>query len=94
MNDTDRFNAFYSYVIDCPRRVILFAVFAISAFGYFLQFVAPSMSYKDLFGPEFPLLVQYERLQSEYTNDESLLVFIEAKEGDAFTPHLSSSLTT
>ena len=94
MNDKDRFNAFYSYVIDCPRRVILFAVFAISAFGYFLQFVAPSMSYKDLFGPEFPLLVQYERLQSEYTNDESLLVFIEAKEGDAFTPRILQGVET
>jgi uncharacterized protein len=85
-------HTFLVSVVDHPWRVILATLLATLCFGYFLQFVGPSMSYKDLFGADFPLLVEYERLQSEYTNDESLLFLIEAKEGDAFAPALLSGV--
>lgn len=91
-NSQQHENAFFVAVVDHPWRVILCTAMLVLGFGYFLQFVAPSMSYKDLFGAEFPLLIEYERLQSEYTNDESLLLLIEAKNGDALTPKLLSGV--
>ena len=87
-------NTFLSAVVDHPWRVIVCTILVVLSFGYFLQFVGPSMSYKDLFGAEFPLLKEYERLQSEYTNDESLLFLIEATDGDAFTQELLGGVET
>lgn len=91
-NPNQREHRFLVGVVDHPWRVILCTVVLVMGFGNFLQFVAPSMSYKDLFGADFPLLIEYERLQSEYTNDESLLFLVEAKNGDAFTPELLSGV--
>jgi hypothetical protein len=50
------------------------------------------MSYRYLFGADFPLLVEYDRRQSEYTNDESLPFHVEAMDGDAFTAEILSGV--
>lgn len=49
-----------------------------------MQFVAPSVTFKDMLGADWPGLDDYDSMQSEYINDDNLLVFVEAKDGDAF----------
>jgi len=83
---------FFSTIVDNPWKVICFTIAVTVGVSYFLQFVSPSISYKDLFGENNSRLIQYERLQSEYTNDESILFLVEAKNGTAFTSELLSGI--
>ena len=84
--------SFFSTIVDHPWKVIGFSLAVTISVSYFLQFVSPSISYKDLFGENNARLIQYERLQSEYTNDESVLFLVEAKNGNAFTSELLSGI--
>ena len=84
--------SFFSTIVDHPWKVICFWIAVTVGVSYFLQFVSPSISYKDLFGENNSRLIQYERLQSEYSNDESILFLVEAKNGNAFTPELLSGI--
>ena len=77
-----------STIIKHPLKVLTACLLVIFGTGYFLQFVAPSISFKDLLGADNPSLINYDFVQSEYTNDDNLLVFIESKEGDAFTQEI------
>lgn len=68
-----------------PWKVISATLLFVMFLGYFMQFVAPSISFKDLLGEDWPSLKSYESMQKEYIADDNLLVMIEAKDGDAFT---------
>ena len=81
-------SSFYEKVVNNPWKIIGATLFLVFSVAYFIQFVQPSVSYKDMLGPDFPLLKKYEKIQSEYTNDDNLLVLIEAKQGDAFTKNI------
>ena len=71
-----------------PWKVLLACLVVVLSVGYFMQYVAPSISFKDLLGADNPQLEGYDFVQSEYTNDDNLLVFIEAKDGNAFKRNL------
>ena len=85
-------NSIHAKIVGNPWKVIAATLVLVVATGYFLQFVSPSVSYKDLLGQSYPLLKDYDRIQSEYTNDDNLLVLIEAKSGDAFTAEILSGV--
>lgn len=71
-------------IVDNPWKVIAATLALVMGVGYFMQFVAPSITFKDMLGADWPGLRDYDFMQSEYTNDDNLLVFVEAKDGDAF----------
>ncbi len=75
----------YEKVVHHPWKVIGICLLGVFIIGSFLRFVAPSITYKDMLGADYPLLKFYDEIQSEYTNDDNLLVFVEAKEGTVFT---------
>lgn len=79
-----------SWVVNNPWKVIFLSLLCIVQLGYFMQFVAPSVSFKDLLGEDWPGLKGYNFLQTEYIADDNLLIMIEAKEGDAFTKDILS----
>lgn len=83
---------FANKIVSNPWRVITAAMLLVLFTGYFMQFVAPSVSFKDMLGEDFPQLKKYESVQAEYTNDDNLLVFIEAKNGNAFTRDILSGV--
>ncbi len=76
------------WVIYNPWKVIVSTLMFMTFIGYFMQFVAPSISFKDLLGESWPGLKDYNFLQTEYIADDNLLVYIESVEGDAFTPSI------
>ena len=78
-------DAFYNRIIFQPWRVIGVSLIVVFAVASFMRFVAPSISYKDMLGEDYPLLKVYEQIQAEYTNDDNLLVLVEAKDGNVFT---------
>lgn len=73
-----------------PWKTIGCCTLLVLTVGSFMRFVAPSVSYKDMLGADHPKLIEYESLQSEYTRDDNLLLFIEALAGDAFTENILS----
>ena len=75
-------------VVDHPWKTIAASLAVVCGVGFFMRDVAPSISYKDLLGEDYPLLRVYETIQSEYTNDDNLLVLVEAQHGDAFTAEI------
>jgi uncharacterized protein len=77
--------SFYQKLVHHPWKVIGVCLLGVFFIGSFMRFVAPSVTYKDMLGADYPLLQFYEDIQSEYTNDDNLLVYIEAKQGTAFT---------
>ncbi len=77
--------SFFKKIVFNPWKVIGVCLLSVVVIGSFMRNVAPSISYKDMLGADFPLLKIYERVQREYTNDDNLLVFIAAKNGNAFT---------
>lgn len=77
-----------SWVVCNPWKVLCISLVCIVQLGYFMQFVAPSVSFKDLLGEGWPSLKDYEFMQTEYIADDNLLIMIEAKEGDAFTTNI------
>ena len=77
-------NSFYRFVVYNPWKTIVLSVLCVLAMGVFLKDVAPSVSYKDMLGEDYPLLQTFERIQQAYTNDDNILVLIEAKEGSVF----------
>ncbi|MCH6257551.1 MMPL family transporter [Puniceicoccaceae bacterium K14] len=74
-----------SLVIKHPWKTIFTTLVIVGFVGSYMRYVAPSISYKDMLGAEHPKLLEYEALQNEYTQDDNLLVLIEALDGDAFT---------
>lgn len=85
-------HSFYRAVVHHPWKVIGLCLLGVFFIGSFMRFVAPSVTYKDMLGAHYPLLKFYEEIQSEYTNDDNLLVFIEAKQGTAFTREILSGV--
>ena len=83
-----RQQAYSNFLIHHPWLIIGVSLVLVCSLGYFLQFVAPSVSYKDMLGADYPLLQNYESIQREYTNDDNCLVLIEARDGQAFTREL------
>lgn len=79
---------FCDFVVYQPWKTLGFSLVLMLVIGVFLKDVAPSVSYKDMLGEDYPLLQAYERVQSEYTNDDNLLVLIEAKQGNAFSQEI------
>lgn len=93
MNRYDAKNpSFYEKVVHHPWKVIGICLVGVFFMGSFMRFVAPSVTYKDMLGADYPLLKFYEQIQSEYTNDDSLMVFIGAKLGTAFTREILSGV--
>lgn len=90
-NDTKN-HSFYKKVVHHPWKVIGICLVGVFFMGSFMRFVAPSVTYKDMLGADYPLLKFYDNIQSEYTNDDNLLVFIEAKQGSAFTRKILSGV--
>lgn len=80
------------YVVNHPWKTILACALTVLFIGYFMKDVAPSVSYKDMLGEDYPLLKTFEKMQQEYTNDDNILILIEAKEGEAFTPAILSAI--
>ncbi len=78
--------------VDRPWTVITASLLLVACIGYFMQFVKPSVNFKDMLGESYPGLVDYDFLQSEYIPDDNLLVLIEAKDGDAFNTELLSGV--
>lgn len=74
--------------VNRPWTVIALSLLFVACIGYFMQFVAPSVNFKDMLGDSYPGLVDYDFLQTEYIPDDNLLVLIEAKDGDAFDTEL------
>ena len=72
-------------IVDHPWRVLGATLLVTMGLGYFMQFVAPSITFKDMLGPDYPGLADYEYVQSEFTKDDNALVMIEAQ--DASTLH-------
>ena len=72
-------------IVDHPWRVLGATLVVTMGLGYFMQFVAPSITFKDMLGPDYPDLADYEYVQSEYTKDDNALVMIKAQDGDPFT---------
>ena len=81
-------NSYAGKIINNPWKVLLGSLAVVFYVGYFMQYVAPSISFKDMLGEGNPSLKNYDFVQAEYTNDDNLLVFIEAKNGDAFKSEL------
>ena len=59
-----------SMVVDHPWRVIGGALLVTMVLGYFMQFLAPSITFNDMLGADFPGLADYDYVQAEYTKDE------------------------
>ncbi len=79
-----RTHPYVNFVIDHPWWTL-----ALVALGWALMApnvlqVRPSISYQDMLGKDHPKLIDYERIQREYTRDDNLLVLVEARGGDAF----------
>jgi len=70
--------------VERPWLVIFTSLLLVACIGYFLQFVSPSVNFKDMLGENYPGLTDYDYLQTQYIPDDNLLVLIEAKSGDAF----------
>ena len=83
---------YYRFVVFHPWKTLLICLLVMSVIGVFLKNVAPSVSYKDMLGEDFPLLQTYERINQEYTNDDNILVLMEAREGTVFTPEILSAI--
>lgn len=81
-------------VVYHPWKTILICLMTLLAIGYFLKDVAPSVSYKDMLGEDYPLLKTFEKMQREYTNDDNILILIEAKQGEIFTPDILAAVQT
>lgn len=75
---------FVNLVINHPWITLLVALLVLGSFSQNLVKVRPSVSYQDLLGKDHPKLIDYEKIQSEYTRDDNLLVLIEASDGNAF----------
>ena len=73
-----------SLPVEHPWLVIFASLLLVACIGYFLQFVSPSVNFKDMLGENYPGLTDYDYLQTQYIPDDNLLVLIEAKSGDAF----------
>lgn len=84
--------AYTSFVLHHPWKTILACLTCMLFIGYFLKNVAPSVSYKDMLGENYPLLKIYEKMQREYTNDDNLLLLIENKQGSVFNPQILSEV--
>ena len=78
----------FAPVVDHPWRVIALTILVAGGLGYFMQFLAPSITFRDLLGPGFPGLADYDYVQAEYTKDDNALVMIEAVNGDPFTEEI------
>ena len=85
-------NSHLALVVTHPWKVIGICLLAVVVVGSFMRHVAPSVSYKDMLGEDYPLLKDYDHIQTEYTNDDNLLVLIEARNGDAFTRDILSGV--
>ncbi len=78
----------FAPVVDHPWRVIALTILVAGGLGYFMQFLAPSITFRDLLGPGFPGLADYDYVQAEYTKDDNALVMIEAVNGNPFTEEI------
>ncbi|MBV1911698.1 MAG: MMPL family transporter [Kangiellaceae bacterium] len=83
-----KLTAFANWVVSRPWKTILACLVFVVSMGYFMKDVAPSISYKDLLGADYPHLKTYERIHSEFTSDENLLVLIEAKKGTVLSAEI------
>lgn len=81
-------------MVQHPWKVILGCLMLIIGISYFMKDVAPSISYKDMLGADYPLLIDYEKVQREFTSDDNLLVLIEAKDGDVFTQEIIGAVSS
>ena len=75
---------FIKFVVIHPWITLLLALIVLGGFSQNLVKVRPSVSYQDLLGKEHPKLIDYEKIQREYTRDDNLLVLVEARDGNAF----------
>ena len=81
-----------SLPVERPWLVIFTSLLLVAGIGYFLQFVQPSVNFKDMLGENYPGLTDYDYLQTQYIPDDNLLVLIEAKSGDAFEADILSGV--
>ena len=63
-----------SLPVERPWLVIFTSLLLVAGIGYFLQFVQPSVNFKDMLGENYPGLTDYDYLQTQYIPDDNLLV--------------------
>jgi len=80
-NQTDKFS---NTIIDKPWVTLIIVLLAFAGMAQYIVDVRPSVSYKDMLGKDHPKYIDYDLIQREYTRDDSLLVLVEAQDGNAF----------
>jgi uncharacterized protein len=84
VNTNNKQSVWVNRVLAHPLITVVLCVAGILWIGYYLQFVKPSVSYKDLLSPDNKALINYEAIQSEFTNDDNLTLLIVDKQQSPF----------
>ena len=75
-----------NWVVRFRWLVILITLIAVGTLASGGRFLAFTNDYRVFFSPDNPQLQAFEQLQETYTKSDNILIMIEPKSGDVFTP--------
>ncbi len=79
-------NQFAEQVVRWRYPIVLLTILAAMACGSGARFLGFSNDYKDFFSDTNPQLVEFDKLQAVYTQNDNILFVLAPADGDVFTP--------
>lgn len=76
------------WVVDHPWLTLLLSALMVGALATGAKNLKFSTDYRVYFGPENPQLLAFEELQNVYAKNDSILMMVEPRDGDAFQPRV------
>jgi predicted RND superfamily exporter protein len=76
------------WVVEHPWLVLLLSALIVGALAAGARNLRFSTDYRVYFGPENPQLLAFDELQNVYAKNDSILMMIEPRDGDAFAPRV------
>lgn len=76
------------WLVEHPWLVLLLSALIVAALAAGAKNLKFSTDYRVYFGPENPQLLAFEELQDVYAKNDSILMMVEPRDGDAFHPRV------
>jgi uncharacterized protein len=76
------------WIVEHRWLVLLLSVLIIGALGAGAKNLKFSTDYRVYFGPDNPQLIAFDELQNVYAKNDSILMMVEPRDGDAFHPRV------
>ncbi|MFC1492945.1 RND family transporter, partial [candidate division KSB1 bacterium] len=78
--------SYFEWILNRRLITLLSILLGIFCLGYGLRYLNYSIDYRSFFSEDYPQLKAFEKLQNIYTKNDNILIVIEPKSRNVFTP--------